>query len=195
MDEIANEGAAAPARARRRRKGTVLRLGLAGLALFGVGAAATSAAWTNDAWFSAGAGSANIALDASKDGATGPWEIADSAPGVTFGASTFALLVPGQTRTAQYWVKNNSSTCLNVPAPTVTKAEPLAGTGANDATVTLSTTAIGNMAPGAVQAVTVTVVTPTTWATTHQNQTSPTALQIRYTGTTVVTSTSTGACP
>ena len=195
MTEIANEHVAAPAqKSRRRRKGAALRFGLAGLALVGIGAAATSAAWTNDAWFSAAAGSASIALDASATSATGPWTPADTDPGVTFAGSTFALLVPGQTRTATYWVKNSSTSCLNVPAPVVTKAEPLAGATANDATVALSTTAIGNMAPGAVQAVTVTVTTPGTWASTHQSQTSATALKIAYTGTTVAAATETGAC-
>jgi hypothetical protein len=179
---------------RRRNWSAVVKLTLGGLALVGIGAAATSAAWTNDAWFSTSAGSASVLLAASATAATGPWTAADTDPGITFGGATFALLVPGQTRTATYWVKNNSSTCLNVPAPTVTKAEPLAGTGANDATVTLSTMAIGNMPAGAVQAVTVTVATPTTWATSHQNVSSATALKVAYTGTTVATSTSTGAC-
>lgn len=192
MDE--NEAAAAPVRGRRRHKVRALRFGLIGLTLVGIGAAATSAAWTNDAWFSAGAGSASVALDASATAATGPWTAADTDPGITFGGAAFALLVPGQTRTATFWVKNSSSSCLNVPAPTVTKAEPLAGTTATDATVTLSTTTIGNMAAGAVQAVTVTVTTPANWAASHQNQTSTTALKIAYTGTTVAASTSAGAC-
>ncbi|HWJ86428.1 MAG TPA: hypothetical protein VNR62_13430, partial [Cellulomonas sp.] len=185
MDTVPTTGT--EARAPRRRKVRAVQLTLAGLALVGIGAAATSAAWTDDAWFSSNASSAKILLDASATSSTGPWSAADDDPGVTFGGSTFALLVPGQTRTATYWVKNNSTSCLNVPAPTVTKAEPLAGTSTTtDAAVTLSTTAIGNMAPGAVQSVTVTVSTPTNWASSHQNQTSATALKIRYTGTTVV---------
>ncbi|KQR12030.1 hypothetical protein [Cellulomonas sp. Leaf334] len=190
------EGVAAPdPNRRRRRKGVAVRFGLAGLALVGIGAAATSAAWTNDAWFNASSSSASVLLDGSAASATGPWTAADTdATGITFAGTTFSLLVPGQTRTATYWIKNSSSTCLNVPAPTITKAEPLAGVTANDAAVTLSTTAIGNMAPGAVQAVTVTVTTPTTWSTTHQSQTSATALKIAYTGTTVAAATSTGAC-
>ena len=125
MDEIANEHVAAPApQPRRRRKGVVLRFGLAGLALLGIGAAATSASWTNDAWFNAASSSASVLLDGSATSATGPWTAADTdATGITFAGTTFSLLVPGQTRTATYWVKNSSSTCLNVPAPTVTKAK------------------------------------------------------------------------
>ncbi|GEL99527.1 hypothetical protein [Cellulomonas terrae] len=195
MDTTTEGAAAPPTNRRRRRKGVAVRFGLAGLALLGIGAAATSANWTNDAWFNASSSSASVLLDGSAASATGPWSAADTdATGITFAGTTFSLLVPGQTRTATYWVKNSSSTCLNVPAPTITKAEPLAGVGANDASVTLSTSAIGNMAAGAVQAVTVTVTTPTTWSTTHQNQTSATALKIAYTGTTVAASTSTGAC-
>ncbi|WP_421742120.1 hypothetical protein [Cellulomonas sp.] len=196
MDNITHEVPAAPAtKPRRRRKGAAVRFGLAGLALLGIGAAATSANWTNDAWFNAASSSASVLLDGSVASATGPWVAADTdATGIALSSTAFSLLVPGQTRTVTYWVKNSSSTCLNVPAPTVTKAEPLAGVTANDASVTLSTTAIGNMAAGTVQAITVTVTTPTTWTTTHQNQTSATALKIAYTGTTVAASTSTGAC-
>ena len=65
-------------RDKRRRRAAIVRFGLAGVAVLGVGAAATSAAWTDDAWF-AGSASAveKVELQASVDGGQ-TWYDADA---------------------------------------------------------------------------------------------------------------------
>ncbi len=180
----------------RTRRAQVLKYVLASGVLLGIGAGATSAAWSDDAWFSSGASSASVELQASTT-AAGPWDNADTDPGVTFGTAAFTNLLPNQTRTATIYLRNHGSTCLNVQAPTITKAAPLDGTTVNDATVTVSPAVVGPLAPNdaATATVTVTVTTPSSWAVSHQNvAVNATALKLLFTGTAIGTS-STGVCP
>jgi len=48
---------------RRARRATLTKLALAAVAVLGVGAALTSAAWTDDAWFSAAATAGEVELE------------------------------------------------------------------------------------------------------------------------------------
>lgn len=177
----------------RQRRWKAVRFVLAGGALVGVGAVATTAAWTDNAFFSAAADSGSVSLQASTS-SNGPWDNADTGNGVTFAGTAFGSLVPGVTRTATIYVKNAGTVCLSVPAPTVTKAEPLAGTSTTaDATVTVS--AVGNLPSGTSKLVTVTVTTPPDWSTSHQNKTSVVALTVQFQGSTIVNGLAGGACP
>ena len=167
---------------RRKRRRTAVRLGIAGLALLGIGAAATSAAWTDDAWFNASAGSATIELQGSLDGQT--WSDADNAAAqITIPASTFADLGQGDSKTVDIQIKNDSTVAVDV-------AEAVDATGAifessqaplNDpATVSTNFTA-GSLAAGATETITVTVTTPNSWSDDYQGKTG--AITLTYTGT------------
>jgi predicted ribosomally synthesized peptide with SipW-like signal peptide len=71
---------------KRKKRGAIVKLSLAGVALLGIGAAATSAAWTDDAWFKGTATAASVNLQGSVDNAT--WDPADTQSGaLTFDVS------------------------------------------------------------------------------------------------------------
>ncbi|WP_426594320.1 hypothetical protein ACPPVS_02125 [Cellulomonas sp. McL0617] len=55
---------------KRKKRGAIIKFSLAGAALLGIGAAATSAQWADDAWFSASATAASVDLQGSADGTT-----------------------------------------------------------------------------------------------------------------------------
>jgi hypothetical protein len=180
----------APERDRKRRRGTIIKFSLAAVALFGIGAAATSAAWTDDAWFSASATAASVELQGSLSSTTGFVPADDVATAVVIGASTFANLTPGQVRTVHVYIKNTSSIPLTV-VPTIASVVPATGNnvfgGLKPATYT-ATLSSGTVAPIAVDAVAdylVTVTAPawdnTTDATYYQGATG--TLTVKFTGT------------
>lgn len=93
---------------RGSRTSRAVRLGAVLLALVGVTAAATSAGFSDDAWFSASADAGTIQLQGSLDGST--WKDADSLQdGIVIPASTFANMVPGDTRTVTVHLHNDST--------------------------------------------------------------------------------------
>lgn len=164
---------------RRKKRAAVARFVLAGVAVLGIGAAATSAAWTDDAWFSASATSATVELKASLDGAT--WSDADAAgAAVTIPAATFANMVPGQTRTVTLHLQNTSSVPLALGAPVVTPTGAMF-TGVGAATATVATPATP-LAAGDTTTVTLTVTTPAAWDASFQGTSG--AVTVQFTGTT-----------
>ncbi|MET0788724.1 MAG: hypothetical protein ABWY33_05715 [Cellulomonas sp.] len=175
-DVIAHD---APER-KRRKRAAVIKFTFAGAALLGIGAAATSAAWTDDAWFSAAATTPTIQLQ----GGTGSpvvWADADtSATAIVIPASAFLNLEPGVARSYTVNLKNISSVALTVPAPTVTSTGAIF-TGTNPAVVT-TTGAPGTLAASTGTAtVTVTVTPPLAWngSTTYQGKTGAITLQFQ----------------
>lgn len=95
------------------RKSRAVRLGAVLLAVVGVTAAATSAGFTNDAWFSASADAGTIQLQGSLDGEN--WTDADSlAKGIVIPSSTFANMVPGDTRSVTVHLHNDSTVPVTV---------------------------------------------------------------------------------
>ncbi|UJP40956.1 hypothetical protein [Cellulomonas palmilytica] len=95
---------------RRRKRAAIVKFSLAGAAVLGIGAAATSATWTDDAWFSAAGSAAGdsedfIELRASVDGGT--WHDADTGTvAVPLPAAVFAEMFPGETRTTTVHIQN-----------------------------------------------------------------------------------------
>ena len=166
---------------RRSRKGGVayLRFGLAGVALLGIGAAATSAAWTDQAWFGASATAAKVELAASLDGTS--YSVADAeATAVTI---PFDLLNAGATVTKTVWVRNEGSVPVTVSAPVVAKTGLFTGSGTGSlapAAVTVSNVADTVLDPNEATSATVTVVTPVNWDDSFQSQTG--TLTITFTG-------------
>src|SRR3954451_14063274 len=109
---------------RRRRRRTILKFSLAAVALLGIGAAATSSAWTDDAWFSATASAASVELEGSLTPG-GPYTAADVVgSAIVIPATTFANMVPGEVRTVTVYLHNASTVPLAVPAGTVTATGP-----------------------------------------------------------------------
>lgn len=97
------------------RKSRAVRLGAVLLAVVGVTAAATSAGFTDQAWFSASADAGKVELQGSLDGKK--WTDADSdSEGVVIKipAETFANMVPGDTRVVKVYLHNASTVPVTV---------------------------------------------------------------------------------
>ncbi|GAA1825033.1 hypothetical protein [Agromyces salentinus] len=113
-----------PEQARKRR--LITGIALASVAVLGVGAAITTAAWTDDVWFSATANTSSIELYGAL-GDTAPaldpanWEEADDeGTAIVIPAASFADLVPEETRAVQIWLWNDSTVDLSVELATLT---------------------------------------------------------------------------
>jgi len=112
-----------PEQARKRR--LITGITLASVAVLGVGAAITTAAWTDNVWFSATANTSSIELYGAV-GDTAPaldpanWEEADEeVAAVVIPAASFADLVPEETRAVQIWLWNDSTVDLSVELATL----------------------------------------------------------------------------
>lgn len=180
------------------RKSRAVRLGAVLLAVVGVTAAATSAGFTNDAWFAGSASSANVSLQGklASDPAT-EWEDADTEGlAITIPADTFENMVDGETRTVQVDLKNAGSVDLDVAGEVKTRT----GTLLMDNTKTTITVAIDDAeqngtknleAKGGTAKATITV-TATNWDATMQNQSAagdetnePNKLVVDFTGSAI----------
>ena len=176
---------------RRRNRGAIVKLTLAGFALLGIGAAATSAAWTDDAVFSGAVSSASVSLQASLDGST--WKDADTVSGsgasathVEIPAATFQNLIPSPTAGATraipvtLYIRNNGNSKLAVVATPTTTGTLFAGTA--PLTVSLSQ-ASWTLNPGAAAVSTVLTLTiPADWPATYKN-TPGNSLTVTFSGT------------
>ena len=174
---------------RRRRRGVVfIKFGLAGAALLGIAAAATSAAWTDQAWFNATATSASVHLQGANviAGSIDTWKDADTTgtAAVQIPTTIFANLLPGVPKVATIALQNTGSTTLTIAAPVVAW-----NTGGTFATGTCSLAAVTTVAnaPTTLAAattnllITVTVTPPSTWPASCQGQTG--TLEVSFTGT------------
>lgn len=168
---------------RKRTRRPILAAGLAVLAIGGIGAAVTSAAWTDNAFFSAQAQAATFNLQGSLDGTT--WVESDNKGSIQLvvPASQFANLLPGETRSVPLSVRNLGS----VSAALTGTVEYAAG----GTFTTNPTTAIGGLvatltpATGSASsdAFTLTVTTPADWATSNQGKTGTVIVTIAGTAT------------
>ncbi len=99
------------------RKSRAVRLGAILLAVVGVTAAATSAGFSNDAWFAASASSASVSLQgklATDDDSS--WTAADSnQASIAIPAGVFADMVPGETRTVPSTSRTREAPILHCP--------------------------------------------------------------------------------
>lgn len=103
-----------PTQQPRKTRQSLIAFGLAALAVGGIGAAMTSAAWTDNTWFSAPAAAATFNLQGSLDGKTWEEGTLTTANGVTtfqleVPAEKLANLLPGEDRDVSLWVRNESS--------------------------------------------------------------------------------------
>lgn len=165
MDENATTTTTPERRERRRRP--VAAAILATLALGGIGAAITSAAWTDNVFFAAPAQAAEFNLQGSLDGAT--WVESDNPEAIELNIDSGALanLLPNQTRTITLYVKNTGT----VNASLVHTEAFAAGTTFTDAPKIAVTDLAENLAPNDSDAFTLTVTTPENWDAANQGAT------------------------
>jgi len=178
MTSTANLTASEAERKRRRR--TAARISFAAVALLGIGAAATSAAWTDDAWFTATASGATVELQGSLDGTH--WidaDTSDSGVAVEIPASTFADLGQAATKTVTIHIKNTSSVPLSVAEAITTSGDVFSGS--TPATLDTDFSGPQTLAANAEKTIVVTVTTDGSWPTSYQGKTG--AATIKYTGT------------
>ncbi len=178
---------------RKRKRGAVVKFSLAGAALLGIAAAATSASWSDNAWFTASAKGATVELQGAVGVSPTAWEDADGtvdAPAITIPASAFSTdlgnLLPGDVATVRLNVKNVGSTDLGLGTPTIDL-----GTGSllstSDNTKALVTvdavpTAGQVLSEDEATYVTLTVTVPSDWAESNQSAAAQT-LTVKFAGT------------
>ncbi|RZI94920.1 MAG: hypothetical protein EOO67_03680 [Microbacterium sp.] len=109
MNTITSDAAATQPEERKSKRRAVVAFALAALAVGGIGAAATSAAWTDNVFFSAKAESATFNLQGSLNGTS--WSESDAQGSIQLAvpATALANLVPGESRTINLYVKNLGS--------------------------------------------------------------------------------------
>lgn len=158
---------------RRSRRRPIMAFALAVLATGGIGAALTSAAWTDNTFFSAPAAAATFNLQGSTDGTTWKESANKNSIELVIPAEKLANLLPGETRTIKLWVKNVSS----VNAALTSVVEYANGNTATDFTVkpTATITGLASTLTASGAAATdefeLVVTTPADWATTNQGKT------------------------
>jgi len=165
---------------KKRKRAAIVKISLAGAALLGIGAAATSAAWSDQAWFQASATGATFELQGQNFATTPTYVDADDTAGtIVVPASSLANLVAGDTRTLTLKIKNTGSVGM-----TVAQANSWVSGGTNFTTApTVAVTGVpaGTLAANTEATVTVTVSTPSSWATSNQGKAQD--LQLTFTGT------------
>ena len=133
------------------RKRSTLRLVLAGVAIAGVGAAITTAVWTDDVFFSATATASSFDLQGSATGAAGSWED-EGVPGdeavIAITAAGLDALSPGTTIDVPFYLCNTGTTAGTVTAVTAPViGDPLGTAAGVTLTATVTTPAVGAALP------------------------------------------------
>ncbi len=165
---------------RKRVPVAYMKFGLAGVALLGIGAAATSAAWSDNAWFGANATVASVELQASLTGAPGDYTNADAAPGVTI---PFELINAGSDISEPIYLRNAGTVPVTVGSPDVVATGFFVGSGTGalaPASVTVTDVADTELGVGESTTATVHVTTPDDWDSSFQSQTG--SLTVTFTG-------------
>lgn len=167
----------------KRSRRPIAAIVLASLALGGIGAAATSAAWTDNVFFSAQAQAATFNLQGSLDGTT--WLESDNSGAIELvvPASTFADLLPGQTKTVNLYVKNLGSVSAALTGTVAFAADSTFTTNPTVALGDLAATLTPATGSGASDQFTLTVTTPADWATTNQGKSGTVIVTIAGTAT------------
>ncbi|SIT76448.1 hypothetical protein [Microbacterium sp. RU33B] len=148
---------------KKNKRRPIIAFALATLAVGGVGAALTSAAWTDNVFFSASADAATFDLQGSLDGTD--WKQSDNKEKIELvvPATAFAKLLPGETRTVTLYVKNLG----NVSAKLASSVEWSSATNfvvkPEAAVSDLATTLTPATTKGDSDAFTLTVKAPSDW--------------------------------
>lgn len=171
MSDITTQPATRRDSRKKNKRRPIVAFALATLAVGGVGAALTSAAWTDNVFFSAQADAATFDLQGSLDGKT--WQQSDDKKAIQLvvPATTFAKLLPGQSRTVTLYVKNYG----NVNAALTSSTEWAAGTTFATAPTAGVSDLVTSLTPagttGDTDAFTLTVTAPANWDVANKGKT------------------------
>lgn len=169
----------------KRRKGrAIVAFALAALAVGGIGAAATSAAWTDNVFFSAAASTQTFDLKGSTDNVT--FADGGASANIVIPASTLANLLPGDTKTITLYVKNVGTSNSSIVASSSWAGG--AGGFSTAPTVAFSnistnTSSQTTLAAGATQTFTVTVTAPGNWDAANQGKSDTLTIAVAGTAT------------
>lgn len=162
----------------RRRWGTRSRLILAGIAVLGIGAAVTTAAWTDDVWFTADAEAGTVELSGSLDG-TDFFAGEEGNLDLVVDLTTTPLAPEAGPVGFQIWLQNDGTVPLSIGAPTVTFDGDLATCDAG-----ATPTAVLSTVPDALDAgetsdpITVEITVPDDWDVACEGATGSIEIQI-----------------
>jgi len=168
---------------RKSRRRPLIAFGLAALAVGGIGAAATSAAWTDNVFFSAASQAATFNLQGSLNGTA--WVESDNngAIQLVVPASQFGNLLPGDTRSVTLHVQNLGSVNAALTS-SVAYAAGSTFTTAPTATISgLAATLTPAGGAAASDSFTLTVTTPADWAPVNQGKNGTIVVTIAGTAT------------
>ncbi|CAH0167301.1 MULTISPECIES: hypothetical protein [unclassified Microbacterium] len=167
----------------RRKRHPLVAFGLAALAVGGVGAAITSAAWTDNTLFAAPAAAATFDLQGSLDGKT--WTQSGNADAIelTIPTSQLANLLPGQTRTLDLWVRNESSVNAALTSQVAFASNSTFTTKPTVAVSGLVASLTPTGGTGAQDQFQLTVTTPSDWAPVNQGKSGTVVVTISATAT------------
>ncbi|GAA2518551.1 hypothetical protein [Rarobacter incanus] len=169
-------------RERRRKRRAIAKFGLAGVALLGIGAAMTSAAWTDDAWFTGNAEAATVELQGSLQTGSGFIDADTSGGAVAIPTTAFKDINQGANKSVTLYLKNTGSVPVTLSGgasdPTLSGA---IFAGADPADVTVSAPASATLAAGAETSFTVTLTTDANWPDTYQGTAG--TITLHFTGT------------
>lgn len=163
---------------RKDKKRAIIAFALAALAIGGIGAAATSAAWTDNVFFSADAQAATFNLQGSIDGKV--WAEGGEDAKIQIPAAKLANLLPGETRTISLHVKNDST----VNAALTSTVQFADATFAANPTATVEDLA-PTLVSGATDEFQLVVKAPADWAATNQGKSATIVVTIAGTATAV----------
>jgi hypothetical protein len=168
---------------RKRTRRPIAAFALAVLAVGGIGAAVTSAAWTDNVFFAAKAEAATFNLQGSLDGST--WKESDDQSSIelTVPASQLANLLPGQTRTITLHVKNTGSVNAALTGTAVFASGSTFTTNPTVAVDGLAATLTPTSGAGATDQFTLTVTAPADWAATNQGKSGTIIVTVTGTAT------------
>lgn len=167
----------------RRKRHPIVAFGLAALAIGGIGAALTSAAWTDNTFFSAPAAAATFDLQGSMDGKT--WTQSGNAEAIELvvPASEFANLLPGQTRTIDLWVRNESSVNAALTSQVTFASNSTFTTNPTASVAGLAATLTPTGGAGAQDQFQLAVTTPADWAPVNQGKSATVVVTVSATAT------------
>lgn len=173
----------APAPSRRR---TTTKFALAGIAVLGVGAAFTSAAWTDDVFFGGTAEAGEVELQGSTDNVN--FVDGDDANSIDLFIDDF-VIGPNSSETHRVWVMNDGDLAIRLATVEANGTGALFSATGDTATVTaVSNDADGILQPGQRASIDVTVSGDADWSD-NSLQGATSAIVVHVQGSTDLTPT------